>query len=154
MFYFVPVALGAWASGRRMGLVMAGAAAGCWVLVDGLSQIGYPSRFYLAWNTGVRLLSFVFVGISVSTIRRMLEQERALTRQLQSALREVRVLTGLLPICASCKRIRNREGEWERLESYLGSRSEMSFTHSICPVCARELYPDIELTDESPSAEE
>lgn len=157
VFYFVPVALGAWALGRRAGLAMAVAAAACWVLVDGMSDQAYPTRFYMAWNAGVRLLSFVFVSISVSTIRHMLDQERALSRQLQSALREVRVLEGLLPICASCKRIRNREGSWERLESYLGARSEVSFTHSICPTCARELYPEIELKEEGeedPSAED
>ncbi len=56
--------------------------------------------------------------------------------------------TSMVPICASCKEIRNRKGEWERIESFLHRACGMTFTHTICPVCTRKLYPEIENTDE------
>ena len=52
-----------------------------------------------------------------------------------------RTLSGFLPICSSCKMIRDGEGHWQRIEIYIRDRSEAEFTHSICPECARRLYP-------------
>ncbi len=61
--------------------------------------------------------------------------------ELTQALQEVKTLRGMLPICSNCKKIRDDNGYWERLESYIASRSEATFTHGICPECAKELYP-------------
>ena len=61
---------------------------------------------------------------------------RERTHELEKALAEVKILSGILPICASCKRIRNKEGEWEQIESYISHRSEMVFSHGYCPECA------------------
>jgi hypothetical protein len=55
---------------------------------------------------------------------------------------EVKTLKGMLPICAKCKNIRNDEGYWETVEEYIGNNSDTVFTHGLCPVCAKELYPD------------
>ena len=52
-------------------------------------------------------------------------------------------LTGLLPICASCKKIRNDDGYWQQVESYLSQHTEVEFSHSICPPCVRKLYPEL-----------
>jgi len=62
--------------------------------------------------------------------------------RLETALSEVKQLSGLLPICASCKKIRDDEGDWEHLEVYIRARSSADFTHGICPECMDELYPD------------
>ena len=64
--------------------------------------------------------------------------------KMQDALSQLKVLTGLIPICASCKKIRDDTGYWNQLESYLRDHSEAEFTHSICPDCAKKLYPDLE----------
>jgi PAS domain S-box-containing protein len=72
------------------------------------------------------------------------ERER-LIAELQDALRKVRVLSGLLSICAACKRIRNEQGQWETLETYIRTRSEADFTHGICEDCLRKLYPESKL---------
>ena len=61
--------------------------------------------------------------------------------QLAKVLVKVRQLSGLLPICASCKRIRDDEGYWSNIEMYIEEHSEAEFSHSICPECARKLYP-------------
>jgi PAS domain S-box-containing protein len=69
------------------------------------------------------------------------EEQKRLILQLRDALSKVRTLHGMLPICSSCKKIRNDEGYWEQVESYIGGHSEAEFTHGICPDCSKTLYP-------------
>jgi two-component system cell cycle sensor histidine kinase/response regulator CckA len=77
------------------------------------------------------------------TERRRQERERVrLIEELKEALKRVKTLNGLLPICASCKKIRNDGGYWEQVETYIRSRSNAEFTHGICPDCVRQLYPE------------
>ncbi len=64
---------------------------------------------------------------------------------LQKTLKEVKALRGLLPICSSCKKVRDDKGYWNQIESYIQDRSEAEFSHSICPECAKELYPDLDI---------
>ncbi|MBU6401786.1 MAG: PAS domain-containing protein, partial [Verrucomicrobia bacterium] len=78
------------------------------------------------------------------TERRQAEQERErLIQELQDALGNVNLLSGLLPICASCKRIRDDRGYWNQLESFIQRRSSAKFTHGLCPDCVQKLYPEI-----------
>lgn len=74
-----------------------------------------------------------------------LRQEK---EKLEEALAKVKKLSGLLPICASCKKIRDDKGYWNQIESYIRDHSEAEFSHSICPECAKELYPDLKIYDE------
>ena len=60
----------------------------------------------------------------------------------EEALKDVKILHGLLPICASCKKIRNDKGYWEQMEMYIRDHSEAEFSHGICPECAERLYPE------------
>jgi PleD family two-component response regulator len=62
--------------------------------------------------------------------------------ELQAALAKVRTLSGLLPICASCKKIRDDKGYWNQIEAYISDHSEAEFSHSVCPECMNKLYPD------------
>jgi PleD family two-component response regulator len=62
------------------------------------------------------------------------------TRELEKALAEIKVLQGIIPICAACKKIRNDQGYWQQLEIYIRDHSEAEFSHAICPGCAKELY--------------
>lgn len=71
------------------------------------------------------------------------EQKERLLVDLQEALAKVKTLSGFLPICASCKKIRDDDGYWQQVEEYLRDHSEAQFSHSICPDCARKLYPEI-----------
>ena len=70
-------------------------------------------------------------------------------RRLDRALASVKTLSGLLPICASCKRIRDDQGYWSQIESYLKRHTEADFSHGICPECAARLYPELKLDEES-----
>ena len=69
----------------------------------------------------------------------ILEKNKA----LEQALHQVRQLSGLLPICASCKKIRDDKGYWNEVEGDIKAHSEAEFTHSICPDCCARLYPDL-----------
>ena len=64
--------------------------------------------------------------------------------ELQNALNEVKILRGIIPICASCKKIRDDTGYWNQIESYIKDHSEAEFSHSICPTCVKALYPYID----------
>jgi hypothetical protein len=76
--------------------------------------------------------------------RRRAEAERErLIGDLQEALANVKTLSGLIPICASCKKIRNDQGYWTKLETYLAEHSNAEFSHGLCLDCMRKLYPDL-----------
>ena len=77
--------------------------------------------------------------------RRLIEAQD----QLREATSQIQTLHGLLPICASCKNIRDDQGYWTGIENYIRERSEAEFSHSICPDCRKELYPDFPEPDES-----
>ncbi|MDZ7698135.1 MAG: MASE3 domain-containing protein [Deltaproteobacteria bacterium] len=88
------------------------------------------------------------------TERKRQEEEREkLIAKLQDALFQVRKLSGMLPICASCKKIRDDKGYWEQVESYITKHSEVRFSHGVCPECAKKLYPEF-YDDMFPKGEE
>ncbi|MBA4418219.1 MAG: hypothetical protein C0392_09970, partial [Syntrophus sp. (in: bacteria)] len=77
------------------------------------------------------------------TDRKQTENDRErLILELKKALSQVKTLSGFLPICASCKKIRNDKGYWEQIEVYIRDHSEADFSHGICPECAQKLYPE------------
>ena len=77
-------------------------------------------------------------------MRKAREQELLMrTQELERALREVKVLRGCIPICAKCKRVRNDAGGWQQLEEYIQDHSEAEFSHGICQVCMKAVYPDV-----------
>jgi len=90
----------------------------------------------------------VLGAIVARTLRHAVERKRAalererLLGDLQRALAEVKTLSGLLPICAGCKKIRDDRGYWTHVESYIQARSGAQFSHGICPECMKRLYPD------------
>lgn len=81
-------------------------------------------------------------------IRRAIEKRQAeearekLVRELQEALVRIKTLSGMLPICMSCKKIRDDRGYWNQLEAYISEHSEAEFSHGYCPECAKRLYPE------------
>jgi hypothetical protein len=85
--------------------------------------------------------------------RTLAEKEReTLISELREALARVKTLSGLLPICAGCKKIRDDAGYWNRIEDYICKHSGAEFTHGLCPECAKRLYPEFYGPEESPSA--
>ena len=73
--------------------------------------------------------------------RTALERER-LIKELQEAIADIKVLSGLVPICSNCKKIRDDQGYWTQLEGYIQAHSQAKFSHGVCPDCMKKLYPD------------
>ena len=107
-------------------------------------HVGLASEDYLAqWRGQVREY-FVFLAffLRISSGLAWLLQH-TLRREQERALEEVKELRGLLPICASCKNIRDDAGYWNQIESYVQAHSAATFTHGICPDCMTRMYPDV-----------
>lgn len=85
------------------------------------------------------VLARVRTHLTLRHLQRSLENKN---KELRQALDEIRILRGILPICSSCKKIRNEDGYWEQIEVYIQDRSEVDFSHGICEECARKLYPE------------
>jgi PAS domain S-box-containing protein len=87
-----------------------------------------------------RMASFIDI-----TKRKEIEADREkLIDKLQDALKKIKTLRGIIPICASCKKIRDDQGYWNKLESYIKEHSEADFSHGICPECIEKLYPELQ----------
>lgn len=98
---------------------------------------GAPIRDHRGDEKGLVL---VFRDIS---LQRQAEKEKdSLIAELEAALADVKKLSGLLPICSSCKKIRDDNGYWNQIEAYIKENSEADFSHGICPECTKLLYPD------------
>ncbi len=78
----------------------------------------------------------------IETRKKVEREKEALIQDLQRAISEIKVLRGFLPICAHCKKVRDDEGYWQQIESYIQQHSDAVFSHSVCPDCLRSLYPD------------
>jgi len=98
---------------------------------------GYP-----IFDNGGVLVQMIEYCIDISDRKRAAQEREKLIADLQKALVEVKTLSGLLPICSSCKKIRDDEGSWNSLEHYISTHSEAEFSHGLCPECAHRMYPD------------
>jgi len=94
------------------------------------------------WSETGKPLRMAGTHLDISARKRAeAEKEEAMLR-LQEAMSKIKTLSGMLPICASCKKIRDDRGYWKQLESYIRDHSEADFSHSLCPECAVKLYPE------------
>ena len=86
----------------------------------------------------------IWVTAALTLQRKKVEEEREKAIfEREKALEDTKILRGLLPTCASCKKIRDDNGCWNQIEVYIKKHSEANFSHGICPECARKLYPDV-----------
>ena len=103
-------------------------------------------RSYIIFSIVICILLTLIVVFSFRMDKAAKERENIIL-ELQDALAEVITLRGVIPICSSCKKVRDDKGYWNQIESYIRDRSEADFSHSICPECAKELYPDLKISD-------
>ena len=140
-FYFLPVWLIGWYVGLRSGMYMALLAAGTWFMADYTSGHVYYSPGIAGWNALMEFAACIIVAGIASIVQTQLRAQEKLNAELFQMMAQIKRLEGLLPICAACKQIRNERGEWEVMEKYITAHSEAQFSHSVCPECARKLYP-------------
>jgi len=99
-------------------------------------------RSYIIFSLVICILLILIVVFSFRMDKAAKERENIIL-ELQDALAEVITLRGIIPICSSCKKVRDDKGYWNQIESYIRDHSEADFSHSICPECANELYSDL-----------
>jgi PAS domain S-box-containing protein len=88
-----------------------------------------------------QIIGLVGIGRDITERKKAEAERERLISELKEALADVKLLSGLVPICANCKKIRDDQGYWTQIESYIQDRSDAKFSHSICPDCAAKLYP-------------
>ncbi|HEY0989199.1 MAG TPA: two-component regulator propeller domain-containing protein [Kofleriaceae bacterium] len=111
----------------------------------GTIAIVLPPRFYQTrWFLVLAIVSIALAVVSVPLlrVRQLRARARELDERVQEAVRELKVLSGLLPICAWCKKIRDDGGYWSKIEAYLSERTEAQFTHGICPECNEKMLAE------------
>ena len=89
-----------------------------------------------------RLAGYVIIARDMTDWKRAEEEKNTLITKLQYALANIKTLNGLIPICSSCKKIRNDKGFWQMVEEYISEHSEADFSHGICEDCLKRLYPE------------
>ncbi len=104
-----------------------------------------PPLFYeTGWFYALALLSLALaiVAVPLLRVRQLRQRARELDKRVQEAIGELKVLSGLLPICAWCKKIRDDRGYWSKIEAYLSARTDAQFTHGICPDCTEKMLSE------------
>jgi ligand-binding sensor domain-containing protein len=104
-----------------------------------------PPLFYeTGWFSALAVLSLALaiVAVPLLRVRQLRRRARDLDKRVQEAIGELKVLSGLLPICAWCKKIRDDRGYWSKIEAYLSARTEAEFTHGICPDCTEKMLAE------------
>ena len=117
----------------------------CSLLVIGvyLYKPAITDMWKVVFNRALALFT-IWVTVFLGLQRKISERKREdAFQEREKALEQVRILHGLLPICASCKRIRDSQDNWIHLESYITDHSEAEFSHGICPDCVKKLYPEM-----------
>jgi PAS domain S-box-containing protein len=92
-----------------------------------------------------QITGLVGIGRNITERKKAEAEREKLITELKDALADIKMLSGLVPICANCKKIRDDQGYWTQIESYIQDRSSAKFSHSICPDCAAKLYPNYNL---------
>lgn len=133
---------------KRMAVVKKAFATGETFVFDVRVPAVDGERFYMTSVKPIqepegRISAVVCISKEITERKRAeLERERAI-QELQDALHHVRTLSGLLPICAHCKKIRDDHGYWTQIETYIREHSEAEFTHGMCPDCIETYYPGV-----------
>jgi PAS domain S-box-containing protein len=93
-------------------------------------------------DTQGKIISTVSISRDITERKRAEEERERLIKELQDAVADIKVLSGLVPICSSCKKIRDDKGYWTQLEGYIQAHSQAKFSHGVCPDCMKKLYPN------------
>jgi len=111
-----------------------------------LQEIIVSDLYHYRFLQILLLITLIFSTIVLLFIFYKYENQRAKNQKLiRESLEKVKVLSGFLPMCASCKKIRDDKGYWSQIESYIREHSEAEFSHGICPECAKKIYPEINI---------
>lgn len=115
-----------------------------WWLFHPQAAMLAPAPINVAFFAALPLFEVSMAIVFLMLNSQHLEREaRAALQELEQSMAQVKVLQGLLPICSHCKNIRDEQGDWHRIETYVRDHSHADFSHGICPACVEQLYPDM-----------
>jgi len=138
VFYFIPIIIGTRRLGLLSGILLSVVSVIMRDMADYLDGRPYASEWIAVWNTFMRLASFLTVTWLTAHYTLLLARYRTLAATRRKLAAEVKVLEGLLPICTSCKKICNDQGNWEPVEHYIEHHTEAKFAHDTCPECRKK----------------
>jgi hypothetical protein len=135
LLYLGPIALASWKLGKKEAIVVAAFSALIWFVEDRLRPGSMGSLLIPALNMVGLFGFFLTVVLILTSLRKAFTAQQRLIAELEEALGRVKTLSGLLPICSWCKRVRDDRGYWRAVEAYVEEHSDAEFTHGICPEC-------------------
>lgn len=133
-FNFAAVMVSAWYGGAGPGVL-----ASFLALLSGNFFHAAPGASNPAGVQIAQASAFLFAALLISLLNSV---RKRLNRELTDSLAQVKLLSGLLPICSSCKMIRDDGGGWSQIETYISQHSEATFTHGVCPDCYQKVFPE------------
>jgi hypothetical protein len=141
VLYVVPVLLSLWSSKKGFTVLVAVVAS---VLTIGayFYKPAVPEMWKVLFNRSLSLIAIGITAILGLQRKNILTAWEEALRDREMAIEKLKILSGLLPICASCKKIRDDQGYWNDVAGYISEHSEAEFSHGICPACAEKLYPE------------
>jgi hypothetical protein len=147
VFYLGPILLCGWFISRRAGVLMSvfsTVTMGATMYLTGyVAGVGHHRGYFAdLWTLSLRLSFYLIFVFLLSSLKRSFDEQGKLVLELRKALDEIKTLSGFLPICASCKKIRDDKGYWNDVEKYVTDHSDAQFSHGLCPECAEKLYPE------------
>jgi hypothetical protein len=129
--FFLPTAMASWYSGRRWGLTLA------FILPS--VRILFSTIWKVPWTILEATISGMIEMFVLATFAFLIDQ----LVQEPGISKEIQVLRGFLPICSYCKKIHNQDNNWDSIEKYIADHSEVKFSYTVCPACAKEHYPEL-----------
>ena len=128
IFFVIPVIITGWYNGLRWSLILS--------VTLPLTRLLIAIFIEPLWSVSYNIINAIARIVVLSIVS-------FIAAKLSYSVKQIKVLEGLIPICANCKKIRDHNQEWQPLEKYITARSDAQFTHGICPDCAKLLYGDI-----------
>jgi len=141
IFYLIPIGLLSWFINISAGIIMSIISAGTIIYASMLAGKVYQNYFVDFWDIFVHLGFFLVFVYLINEEKIISDKNRMLISDLQKALDEIKTLSKLLPMCSSCKKIRDDDGFWKQIDLYIREHTNTEFSHGICPECKEKLYP-------------
>jgi hypothetical protein len=129
--FLLPTAMASWYSSRRWGLILS------FILPS--VRIFFSTIWKVPWTILEATINGMIQMAVLAAFAFLIDQ----VVQKQRLTKEIQVLRGFLPICSFCKKIHDQDNNWNSIEKYITERSEAKFSHTVCPACAKEHYPEL-----------
>ncbi len=141
VLYLVPIALASWKLTRGEAVFVASFSALIWFVAE-TAALHQTTTVWIPFLNMLALFGvFLTVALILSALREAFAEQKRLIGELEEALGRVKTLTGLLPMCSWCKKVRDDHGYWQAVEAYIHEHSNVEVTHGICPECKTSLFP-------------